>query len=66
MADAVERFNARVSLFSHTERPRFLTSSLIQIADSFFGRWFRLEGCGHARERKGSRFTVRVFQSLFQ
>jgi hypothetical protein len=29
-----------------------------QVADSFVGRWFQLEGSGHARERAGSRFMV--------
>lgn len=29
-----------------------------QVADSFVGRWFKLEGCGHPKERIGSRFTV--------
>ncbi|KAJ7074652.1 permease family-domain-containing protein [Mycena amicta] len=30
------------------------------IADSFVGRWFRLEGSGHAKEREGSRFTTEI------
>ncbi|KAH0835626.1 permease family-domain-containing protein [Lanmaoa asiatica] len=29
-----------------------------QVADSVVGRWFRLEGSGHPREREGSRFMV--------
>ncbi|KAG1785270.1 permease family-domain-containing protein [Suillus plorans] len=31
-----------------------------QVADSAIGRWFRLEGSGHAREREGSRFMTDV------
>ncbi|KAJ7668410.1 permease family-domain-containing protein [Mycena polygramma] len=30
------------------------------IADSFVGRWFRLEGSGHPKERIGSRFTTEI------
>ncbi|KAJ7280247.1 purine transporter [Mycena rebaudengoi] len=30
------------------------------VADSFVGRWFRLEGSGHAKERIGSRFTTEI------
>nr|GAT50068.1 purine transporter [Mycena chlorophos] len=30
------------------------------IADSFVGRYFRLEGSGHAKERVGSRFTTEI------
>ncbi|KAF7315662.1 Purine transporter [Mycena indigotica] len=30
------------------------------VADSFVGRWFRLEGSGHPREREGSRFTTEI------
>ena len=30
-----------------------------QVADSFVGRYFRLEGSGHPKEREGSRFLVR-------
>ncbi|KAJ7117933.1 permease family-domain-containing protein [Mycena crocata] len=29
-------------------------------ADSFAGRWFRLEGSGHSKERIGSRFTTEL------
>ena len=29
-----------------------------QVADSFVGRWFRLEGSGHPKERIDSRFMV--------
>lgn len=32
--------------------------TLTQVADSAVGRWFRLEGSGHPREREGSRFMV--------
>jgi hypothetical protein len=28
-----------------------------KVAASFIGRWFRLDGCGHPLERKGSRFV---------
>ncbi|KAN0078174.1 Permease family domain containing protein [Tylopilus felleus] len=31
-----------------------------QVADSAIGRWFRLEGSGHPREREGSRFMTDV------
>ncbi|KAK7057407.1 purine transporter [Favolaschia claudopus] len=34
------------------------------IADSFVGRWFRLEGCGHPKERIGSRFTTELRAGL--
>ncbi|CEH12283.1 ADENINE/GUANINE PERMEASE AZG1 [Ceraceosorus bombacis] len=30
------------------------------IAKSAVGRWFKLEGCGHALERRGAKFTVEV------
>lgn len=30
------------------------------VARSFFGRYFRLDGCGHPLERKGSRFSVEL------
>ncbi|KAF7321502.1 hypothetical protein MKEN_00671000 [Mycena kentingensis (nom. inval.)] len=30
------------------------------VADSFVGRWFRLEGSGHPNERVGSRFTTEI------
>ena len=29
------------------------------VALSPVGTWFRLEGCGHPKEREGSRFLVR-------
>jgi len=31
-----------------------------RVARSVVGRWFRLEGCGHPLERKGSRFTTEM------
>ncbi|KAF2088026.1 xanthine/uracil permease family protein-like protein [Saccharata proteae CBS 121410] len=31
-----------------------------RVADSLFGRFFRLEGCGHEREIKNSRFTTEI------
>ncbi|CAA21902.1 plasma membrane guanine and adenine transmembrane transporter [Schizosaccharomyces pombe] len=34
------------------------------VARSAFGRWFRLEGCGHPRERKGSRFSLEISAGL--
>ncbi|KAJ7251787.1 permease family-domain-containing protein [Mycena haematopus] len=34
------------------------------IADSFVGRWFRLEGCGLPKERIGSRFTTEIRAGL--
>jgi adenine/guanine/hypoxanthine permease len=34
------------------------------VADSFVGRWFRLEGCGHPRERVGSRFLTELRAGL--
>jgi hypothetical protein len=30
-----------------------------QVADSFIGRYFQLEGSGVTKERQGSRFLVR-------
>jgi len=35
-----------------------------QIAQSFVGTWFRLEGCGHPKEREGSRFTTEIRAGL--
>ncbi|KAF9267194.1 xanthine/uracil permease [Marasmius fiardii PR-910] len=35
-----------------------------QVADSFIGRWFKLEGSGHPRERIGSRFTTEIRAGL--
>jgi AGZA family xanthine/uracil permease-like MFS transporter len=35
-----------------------------QVAQSFVGTWFRLEGCGHPREREGSRFTTELRAGL--
>lgn len=35
-----------------------------KIADSIFGRWFRLEGSGHPKERVGSRFTTEIRAGL--
>ncbi|KAJ7471904.1 permease family-domain-containing protein [Mycena latifolia] len=34
------------------------------VADSFVGRWFRLEGSGHPKERVGSRFTTEIRAGL--
>ncbi|KII84775.1 hypothetical protein PLICRDRAFT_179116 [Plicaturopsis crispa FD-325 SS-3] len=34
------------------------------VAYSWIGRWFRLEGSGHAREREGSRFTTEIRAGL--
>jgi len=31
-----------------------------QVAYSPVGRWFRLEGCGHPKEREGSRFVTEI------
>ncbi|KZP24240.1 hypothetical protein FIBSPDRAFT_822380 [Athelia psychrophila] len=31
-----------------------------QVAQSPIGTWFRLEGCGHPKEREGSRFTIEL------
>ncbi|ATY62179.1 Xanthine uracil vitamin C permease [Cordyceps militaris] len=31
-----------------------------RVAKSFVGRWFRLDGCGHPRERKGSYFLTEM------
>lgn len=50
-----DRLNARVPL-SLTPHTRCLI--FCQVADSVIGRWFRLEGSGHPREREGSRFMV--------
>ncbi|EEB08614.2 transmembrane transporter [Schizosaccharomyces japonicus yFS275] len=36
----------------------------LRVARSPVGRWFRLEGCGHPRERKGSRFSVEIRAGL--
>lgn len=38
--------------------------TLTQVADSAVGRWFRLEGSGHPREREGSRFMVSCLLSF--
>ncbi|KAK0473583.1 permease family-domain-containing protein [Armillaria novae-zelandiae] len=35
-----------------------------QVADSFVGRWFKLEGSGHPKERVGSRFTTEIRAGL--
>ncbi len=35
-----------------------MLNALTQVADSFVGRYFRLEGSGHPKEREGSRFLV--------
>ncbi|WBW71455.1 plasma membrane guanine and adenine transmembrane transporter [Schizosaccharomyces osmophilus] len=35
-----------------------------KIARSFVGHWFRLEGCGHPRERRGSRFSIELRAGL--
>lgn len=37
----------------------------LQVADSFVGRWFKLEGSGVAKERQGSRFLVCALPSSF-
>ncbi|KAF8905885.1 permease family-domain-containing protein [Mucidula mucida] len=42
----------------------FLDRLNAQVADSFVGRWFRLEGCGHPKERIGSRFTTEIRAGL--
>ncbi|KAI0681968.1 permease family-domain-containing protein [Cytidiella melzeri] len=34
------------------------------VADSFAGRWFRLEGSGHPKERVGSRFLTEIRAGL--
>lgn len=34
------------------------------VALSPVGTWFRLEGCGHPKERAGSRFMVRHDENL--
>ncbi|KAJ6558553.1 permease family-domain-containing protein [Mycena vulgaris] len=34
------------------------------VADSFVGRWFRLEGSGHSKERIGSRFVTEIRAGL--
>jgi hypothetical protein len=38
---------------------------LVQVADSFVGRWFQLEGSDSANEREGSRFLVRTSSITF-
>ncbi|KAJ7190167.1 permease family-domain-containing protein [Mycena pura] len=35
-----------------------------RVADSAVGRWFRLDGCGHPKERIGSRFTTEIRAGL--
>ncbi|KAM5530580.1 hypothetical protein V8D89_015739 [Ganoderma adspersum] len=35
-----------------------------RVADSFIGRHFRLEGCGHPKERAGSRFLTEIRAGL--
>ncbi|RDB22033.1 hypothetical protein Hypma_010878 [Hypsizygus marmoreus] len=34
------------------------------VADSFVGRWFKLDGCGDPKERVGSRFTTEIRAGL--
>jgi AGZA family xanthine/uracil permease-like MFS transporter len=34
------------------------------VAQSSVGTWFRLEGCGHPKEREGSRFTTEIRAGL--
>lgn len=36
----------------------WVSDCFVQVADSFVGRWFKLEGSGAANERQGSRFLV--------
>ncbi|KAF7291523.1 Purine transporter [Mycena kentingensis (nom. inval.)] len=38
----------------------FLDLLNAHVADSVVGRWFRLEGSGHPKEREGSRFTTEI------
>ncbi len=38
---------------------------LVQVADSFVGRSFQLEGSGVPRERQGSRFLVCTANNFF-
>ncbi|KAK0447385.1 permease family-domain-containing protein [Desarmillaria tabescens] len=42
----------------------FLDLLNAQVADSFVGRWFKLEGSGHPKERVGSRFTSEIRAGL--
>ncbi|KAJ6558550.1 hypothetical protein DFH09DRAFT_533882 [Mycena vulgaris] len=35
-----------------------VSGAILATADSFVGRWFRLEGSGHPKQRIGSRYTV--------
>ncbi|KAJ8091827.1 hypothetical protein PM082_021063 [Marasmius tenuissimus] len=42
----------------------FLDRLNAQVADSIVGRWFKLEGSGHPRERIGSRFTTEIRAGL--
>jgi hypothetical protein len=37
----------------------------VQVAISFVGRWFKLEGSGVANERRGSRFLVCTLQLTY-
>jgi len=39
-------------------------SCILQVASSAAGKWFKLDGSGAKRERKGSRFTVRFWDEL--
>jgi len=38
--------------------------AVLQVATSFVGRWFKLEGSGVTNERRGSRFLVRMSSVL--
>lgn len=38
--------------------------SFTAVAESRVGWYFRLDGCGHPRERKGSRFLVEIRAGL--
>src|SRR5687768_3939630 len=35
-----------------------------KVADSPFGRYFRLDGCGHKKEREGTKFTTEIRAGL--
>ncbi|CAL1702767.1 unnamed protein product [Somion occarium] len=54
----------RLSFPHTTAMVGFLHTVNAVVADSYVGRWFRLEGSGHPRERIGSRFLTELRAGL--
>ena len=51
-------------MYAHTVSFPERDAHCLQVADSFFGRWFQLEGSGHKKEREGSRFLTEIRAGL--